>query len=113
MAAAYQRGDVLLVTLTYSNQRGVKKRPVVVLRDVGDADVLVAPVSSQACRVAYDVALADWQQEGLKLPSLVRTEKLATVDKSAIIRILGSLSVRDRNAVDAKLAMVFREIIPF
>jgi mRNA interferase MazF len=113
MAAVYQRGDVLLVTLTYSSQMGVKKRPVIVLRDVGDADVLVAPVTSQPNRVTYDVALADWQQEGLKLPSLVRTEKLATVEKSAIIRVLGNLSARDRNAVDSKLAMVFREIVPF
>jgi len=113
MAAAYQRGDVLLVTLTYSSQMGLKKRPVIVLRDVGDADVLVAPVTSRTSRVAYDVALADWQQEGLKLPSLVRTEKLATVEKSAIIRVLGSLSVRDRNAMDDKLAMVFREIVQF
>ena len=113
MAAAYQLGDVLLVTLSYSSQRAVKKRPVIALRDVGDADVLVAPVTSQAGRVAYDVALADWQQEGLKLPSLVRTEKLATVEKSAIIRVLGKLSVRDRNAMQAKLAQVFREIVPF
>ena len=113
MAAAYQLGDVLLVTLSYSSQMGVKKRPVIVLRDVGDADVLVAPVTSQAGRVAYDVALTDWQQEGLKLPSLVRTEKLATVEKSAISRVLGRLSARDRNAVETRLAVVFREIVPF
>lgn len=112
MAAVYQLGDVLLVTLSYSSQMGVKKRPVIVLRDAGDADVLVAPVTSQAARVAYDVALADWPQEGLKLPSLVRTEKLATVEKSAVVRVLGKLSARDRNAMEAKLALVFREIVP-
>ncbi|HPM84003.1 MAG TPA: type II toxin-antitoxin system PemK/MazF family toxin [Candidatus Anammoximicrobium sp.] len=113
MRATYQRGDVLLVTLTYSSQTGVKKRPVVVLRDVGDADMLVAPVASQTSRVAYDVRLADWPQEGLRLPSVVRTEKLATVEKSAIVRILGHLSGRDWSAVEANLAAVFREIVPF
>ena len=112
MGTTYRKGDVLLVTLTYSSQTGVKKRPVVVLRDVGDADLLVAPVTSQSSRCAYDVALADWQQEGLRLPSVVRTEKLATVEKSAVVRALGKLSERDRNAVEAKLAVVFREIVP-
>ena len=62
MGATYQLGDVLLVTLTYSSQAGVEKRPVIVLRDVGDADMLVVPVTSQASRVAYDVPLADWPE---------------------------------------------------
>ena len=112
MGATYQRCDVLLVTLTYSSQTGVKKRPVVVLRDVGDADLLVVPVTSQASRVGYDVALTDWQQAGLRLSSVVRTEKLATVEKSAVVRALGQLSGRDRSAVEARLAVVFREIVP-
>jgi mRNA interferase MazF len=113
MGAKYQRGDILLVTLTYSSQMGVKKRPVVVLRDMGDADLLVTAVTSQAPRVAYDVPLADWRQEGLKMPSVVRTEKLATVEKSAVVRALGNLSAKDRDAVEEKLAVVFREIVPF
>jgi mRNA interferase MazF len=112
MVATYQRGDVVLVTLTYSNQMGAKRRPVVVLRDAGDADVLVAPVTSQASRVVDDVSLVDWRQEGLKLPSVVRAEKLATVEKSAIIRLLGKLTDRDRTAVEAQLAAGFQEIVP-
>lgn len=111
MSVTYQRGDVVLVTLTYSSQVGVKKRPVVVLRDVGDADILVAPVTSQSSRVRYDMPLADWQQVGLKLPSVVRTEKLATVQKSAVIRVFGRLSVADWNAVEIALGVVFREIV--
>jgi mRNA interferase MazF len=112
MAATFQRGDVLLVALAYSSGMGVKKRPVVVLRDVGDADILVAPITSQASRVRYDVTLADWGQEGLKLPSVVRTEKLATVEKAAVIRGLGRLSLQDWSAVEVNLTVVFREIIP-
>jgi len=111
MAATFQRGDVLLVTLAYSSGMGVKKRPVVVLRDVGDADILVAPITSQASRVRYDVTLADWGQEELKLPSVVWTEKLATVEKAAVIRRLGRLSLQDWNAVEANLTVVFQEII--
>ena len=112
MATTHQRGDVLLVRLGYSNQTSAKRRPVIVLRDVGDADVVVLPVTSQAGRVAYDVPLADWREEGLKLPSVVRTEKLATVEKSVVVRALGRLSVRDWVAVQAQLTVVFRQIIP-
>ena len=78
----------------------------------GDVDLMVVPVTSKSSRVAYDVALTDWQQGGLKLPSVVRTEKLATVEKSAIVRAPGKLSARDRNALEAELAVVFREIVP-
>jgi len=112
MGATYQRGDVLLVSMTYSSQTGAKKRPVIVLRDVGDADMMVAPVTSQTSRVIYDVTLTDWQQAGLRLPSVVRTEKLATVEKSAVVRVIGRLSTQDWRAVEARLATVFREIVP-
>ena len=39
-------GNVLLVPVMFSNGSGEKKRPVVVVYDSGDADLLVAPVTS-------------------------------------------------------------------
>lgn len=111
MSARFQRGDLLLATMTFSSQTGSKLRPVLVLRDAGDEDLLILPVTSQRPRVRYDVSLTDWRGSGLKLPSVVRVEKLATVEKSAVIRRLGSVSGPDWSSVESSLQTLFAEIL--
>ena len=66
--AAHTQGEVLLAWLVFSDGQGAKRRPVLVVNDFGDDDLLVAPITSQAARVCADVGLSDWQGAGLKLP---------------------------------------------
>lgn len=105
-------GDVLLAFLVFSDGQGIKRRPVMVVHDFGDADLLVVPVTSQPARVATDVVLSDWKGAGLKLPSTVRAEKLATIEKTCVTRKLGALLPADRAKVKETLAAVFRQILP-
>jgi hypothetical protein len=43
---AYSRGDVLFAWLVFSDGQGTKRRPVLVVQDFGDDDLLVVPVTS-------------------------------------------------------------------
>src|SRR5271170_5433905 len=86
---AYKQGEVLLAWLVFSDGQGAKRRPVLVVHDFGDDDLLVAPITSQRARTAADLVLADWKGAGLQLPSTVRAEKLATISKSCVARKLG------------------------
>jgi len=61
-AAVYSQGDVLLAFLVFSGGQGTKRRPVLVVHDFGDADLLVIPVTSHPARVPTDVVLLDWKQ---------------------------------------------------
>jgi mRNA interferase MazF len=81
-APVHAQGDVLLAFLVFSDRQGSKRRPVLVVHDFGDTDLLVVPVTSHPARVATDLVLSDWKVAGLKLPSTVRVEKLATIEKS-------------------------------
>jgi hypothetical protein len=45
---SFSPGDVLLVPVVFSDGRGHKKRPMVIIYNSADADLLVAPVTSQA-----------------------------------------------------------------
>ena len=74
--ATHSQGEVLLAWLVFSDGQGAKRRPVLVVQDFGDDDLLVVPITSQRARTATDLLLADWQGAGLKLPSTVRSEKL-------------------------------------
>jgi mRNA interferase MazF len=108
---AYSQGEVLLAWLVFSDGQGAKRRPVLVIHDFGDDDLLVTPITSQAARVSADVVLDNWQGAGLKLPSVVRVEKLATIAKSCVARKLGQLPANELVRVKETLAAVFKQIL--
>lgn len=81
---------------------------MLVIHDAGDDDLLVVPVTSQAWRSARDIFLNNWQQAGLRLPSVARVDKLATIEKGTVVRRLGKLSATDRDEVRTALSQFFQ-----
>jgi hypothetical protein len=104
---AYRFGDALLVPIRFSDARAEKKRPVLVVHDTGDADLLVVPITSHPPRAFEDVILPGWRSAALRLPSTARMAKLATVAKSIVIRQLGSLTDQDAQSARKILRQFF------
>ena len=109
--AQHVQGEVLLAWLVFSDGQGNKRRPVLMVHDFGDDDLLVVPITSQPARGKADVVLSEWRQAGLKLPSTVRAEKLATIEKSCVARKLGALLPGDSARVKQTLAAVFQQVL--
>lgn len=105
----YKPGDLVLIDFPFSGGAQTKRRPALVLLDAGDADVLVARITSQERQHDLDVEIADWKKTGLLLPSIARLHKLATLEKSLIVKTLGSLQPLDRRAVAAVLVKLFAD----
>jgi mRNA interferase MazF len=99
----YPPAEVLLRNLPFSHLGGVKSRPALVILDTGDADVIVARITTQRPQSMFDVTLADWQGAGLLAPSIVRLHKLASLEKTLVQRKLGTLTAADRQHVAAVL----------
>jgi mRNA interferase MazF len=108
---AHIQGEVLLAWLVFSDGQGAKRRPVLVVHDFGDDDLLVVPITSQRARTAADLVLTDWKNAGLQLPSTVRIEKLATIEKSCVARKLGALPSVELVRVKEALAIIFKQIL--
>jgi len=108
---SFSPGDVLLVPMVFSDGSGHKKRPVVIVYDSGDADLLVAPVTSQAARSPRDVPVVNWHRAGLRLPSIVRLEKLATVEESTVVKKMGRLAPDDWEKMRTVLKQFFADIL--
>ena len=109
----YFFGDVLLVPLPFSDGTDVKRRPILVVFDAGDADLLVVPITSHAARSAEDARLEEWQAAGLRLPSAARMAKFATVAKTTVLRRLGRLSESDRAQARQRLRSFFERLSDF
>ena len=103
----YRPGEVLLVMFPFVQGGQGKQRPALVVADTGDKDVVLARVTTQNHRAAFDVRLVEWKGAGLLAPSVVRLHKLATINKSLIQRRLGSLADTDRHRVGAILPQLF------
>ncbi|MCI0706161.1 MAG: type II toxin-antitoxin system PemK/MazF family toxin [Ignavibacteriae bacterium] len=103
-----KKGDIVLVqrfsTMSY---RGRKQRPALILAG-GDDDVIAALVTSKfRIHRETDVVLTPSPENGLTKKSRAMLSMIATLDRSAVIRKLGSLSKVERKQLDKMLARVF------
>lgn len=96
-------GEILLLEYPYSNVSGSKRRPGLVLVDIGDDDIVAAPVTTHSPRDEFDVELIDWAAAGLIRPSVVRPHKLSVIEKRLIYRRFGRLSEFDLSRVQDSL----------
>lgn len=103
----YQPGDLVLVTFPHTSGGLASSRPALVLLDTGDADVLLARVTTQRHTSPHDLSIADWRGAGLLASSFIRLHKLASIEKNLVQRRLGMLQTADRVRVSALLKQMF------
>lgn len=107
----YERGQVVVVNVSFSNQSGAKPRPALVIsaepfhRDL--PDVIICPISSQPRYHQNpgpgDHPLQHWRTVGLHFPSTARVSNIQTVEKTIIKKILGTLPEDDLARIDNEL----------
>jgi len=100
----------VLVAFPFASAAEAKRRPGLVLLDTGDADLVVARVTSQTARDAFDIQIVEWQKAGLMLPSVARVHKLAALEKSLVERRLGTLTTDDWANVLSKVKQLWASI---
>jgi mRNA-degrading endonuclease toxin of MazEF toxin-antitoxin module len=103
----YSRGKVIVVNFPYTDGGSSKRRPALVVFDSGDNDVVVARLTTQKGRGAWDVELSDWVNAGLRAPTTARLDKLLTIEKSDVRHEWGALSGPDYQRVGAVLNTMF------
>ena len=93
---SYEFGDVVLVHFPQSGVTARKQRPGIVVLDIGDADLVIAPVTSRPRSQAGDLSVSDLSGTGLIRPSWFRLAKVVTLLKTDLVRLIGRLSPADR-----------------
>lgn len=102
-----KRGDIVLVSFVFADEKGVKKRPALVLssepHQSGRQEVIVAAITSNVDRMLTgDYLIKDWQACDLPLPSVI-TGIIRTIKQNMIVRQLGTLPSPERKAFDKHL----------
>ncbi len=103
-----KRGDVVLIPFPFSDLSGQKIRPALVLsvRNQGTDIIVVFITSKQKLVKLFTVPVLPTVDNGIKTPSLIICDKIATLDKKMILGRVGVLDVSTQNLVATVVAKV-------
>lgn len=109
-----KKGAIVLVPFPFTDLSSHKVRPAVVLVDYtkGD-DVIVAFISSQNLKKKErtDILIVrksdGFGETGLKVDSVLRLSKIATLDKKIILGVLGVVGKDTLIEIDTKIRLLF------
>ena len=99
-------GDLVIAPFPYTDLSDSKRRPVLVVADVGPTDRIVCEITSRALRRPGDIAITqqDMQSGTLNAASWIRPGHLHTISQSLFVRTVGRLS----DAKQAEIATAIR-----
>jgi mRNA interferase MazF len=102
------KGDIVLITFPFTDLKGSKLRPAVILADT-NLDVTVCFITSQiGWQESTDVLLLPNATNGLLKQSLVRMSKIATIDKTLAKGLLGRLEQVELTELNIKLKILLQ-----
>ena len=114
-----RRGDIVISIFPFTDLTSTKRRPALVLNENSEfADVVLAFISSKIpaklskTMMLLDSNETDFKNCGLKTSSIIRLDKLATVQRILITRRLGKLSRGKNQAVDRALIKALNIQLP-
>lgn len=105
------RGDLVLIVFPFTDLSGQKVRPALIVGRLSGDDLIVAFVTGVAstdpraeCRL--EPTDPEFSTTGLKARSLVRLNKLATLNRQLVHRRLGRIGPRTEHTVASGLRYV-------
>lgn len=94
-------GSIILVTFPFSNLKGQKTRPALVLANVEFENIILCQITSKpyTSKLAICIKSEDFAEGSLPITSYARPDKLFTADASIIKSIVGKLTPATRNKI--------------
>ncbi|MBU0486623.1 MAG: type II toxin-antitoxin system PemK/MazF family toxin [Bacteroidetes bacterium] len=107
-SAIYQFGDIVLLAFPFTNAQQKKKRPALVLFESGNQDFTLCRITSHEKETEFDYFINKWENHGLLLPSVIRLNKIATLENILIEKKLGKLSKKQMTEVKSMLVSLMK-----
>jgi mRNA interferase MazF len=102
------KGEIVLIPFPFTNLTDIKIRPCLVLIEAA-FDITVSFITTQTgWNDEGSVAVKPSAGNGLKKDSLIRLNKLATIDKELILGKIGKLDINEMDLVNLKLKKILQ-----
>ena len=97
------KGDIVFIRFPFTDLTNTKVRPALVLSTYDD-DITVSFITSRLhYQDKYDVIINPTKRNGLKRTSVIRVNKIVTLDNSLALGLLGKISAAELDMVDQAL----------
>jgi mRNA interferase MazF len=106
------KGKIVLIPFPFTNLTTTKLRPALVIFE-GEKDFVVAFISSRLTRkpTPTDIIInenhPEFKQTGLKLPSIIKLDKVATISKDLILGEIGEIGAKLIKEISKKITEVY------
>ena len=80
---------MILLKFPFTDGQAYKRRPALLINDCNDGDIIVCRITSKIYNSSRNIVIDEWKKSGLKLPSIIRVHKIATLDKKLVELIIG------------------------
>ena len=102
------KGEIILIPFPFTDLTDTKIRPCLVLIEA-EYDVTVSFITTRTGKNdPASLKINPSIENGLKKKSLIRLNKMATIDKELVIGKIGVLNKNELNVVNQKLIAVFQ-----
>jgi len=92
----YNNGDIVLIPVPFSDLSASKKRPVLVLSNTNynttKPDMIVVAITSNLIQHGIPISSSDMVTGQLPKPSVIRSDKVYTLDQGIVVKSIGHLS---------------------
>jgi len=84
-------GQIVLLRFPFTDGTSFKRRPALIIQDCDDGDVIVCRITSKIYQSDFDIEINNLEKSGLKLPSVIRVHKIATLEKNLVELKMGQI----------------------
>ena len=92
----YNRGDIVLIPVPFSDLSSSKKRPVLIISNdnynSSGSDIIVVAITSNLGQSGIPLLSSDMVNGVLPKPSVIRCDKIYSLDKTIVIKGIGHVS---------------------
>ena len=102
-------GDIVLVTFPFSNLKGQKVRPALVLARAEFGNFILCQITSKpySSKISIQIKPGDFESGNLPVVSYARPDKLFTADETIIKGVAGKLQKQTKNRILKKVRNLF------
>ncbi len=98
-----KKGDLVIVPFPFTDLSSLKRRPACVLSSTGQDVVLAFITTKLFYESQVSIRLLPAEKNGLKKESLIRIDKLATLDQKMVIGKLGEIEFEKIRELNLKM----------
>ncbi len=108
--ASLQAGSVVLVIFPFSNLKGYKLRPALILANVEFGNFILCQITSKSYTSKTSICIKpeDFAVGNLPVTSFVRPDKLFTADTTIIKNTIGQLTPKIKDEILKRVRRLFK-----